>query len=62
MKEIEIKTQQDINVYVSEWDDGGAWLRLGFRTGSVYTSLTRKEAKQLLKGLQEILAKEVVHD
>ena len=59
MTEIEIKGQTGVNVYVSEWDDGGLWIRLGFRNGSVYTSLTRKEAEQMLKSLQAILAKEV---
>jgi len=59
MTEIEIKTQTGVNVYVSEWDDGGAWIRLGVHNGSLYTSLTREQAEQVLKGLQDILAKEV---
>lgn len=59
MNEVEIKTQHGVNVYVSEWDGGGAWIRLGLQSGSLYTSLTREEAEQLLAGLQSILAKEV---
>jgi len=59
MTEIEIKTQTGVNVYVSEWDDGGAWIRLGVHSGSMYASLTREQAEQMLKGLQDILAKEV---
>jgi 4-hydroxy-3-methylbut-2-en-1-yl diphosphate synthase IspG/GcpE len=59
MIEVNFKTQENINVHVSEWDDGGVWIRLGVRTGSLYAALTREEAKQLLEGLQAILAKEV---
>jgi hypothetical protein len=59
MTEIEIKTQSDVNLHVSKWDDGGAWIRMGFRSGSVYTSLTREQAEQMLNCLQAILAQEV---
>ena len=59
MIEVEITTEQNVNVYVSEWDDGGAWVRLGSRSGSMYAPMTRNEAEQLLEGLQAILAKEV---
>jgi len=57
--ESSIYTEDGVRVYVSEWDDGGAWLRLSARGGSMYTSLTREQAEELLKGLQAILAKEV---
>jgi hypothetical protein len=33
---------------------------MGLHNGSVYAALTREEAEQMLKGLQTILAKEVV--
>lgn len=59
MTEVEIKTQTGVNVFVSEWDGGGAWIRLGVHSGSLYTSLTRKQAEQLVETLQAILAKEV---
>ena len=59
MTEIEITSQTGVNVYVSEWDDGGLWIRLGLSNGSIYTSLNREQAKQMLKSLQAILAKEV---
>jgi hypothetical protein len=59
MNEIEIKTQTGVNVYVSEWDGGGAWIRLGVHSGSLYTSLTREQAEKLVETLQAILAKEV---
>ena len=48
-----------MRVSVSEWDDGGAWMHLQGRNASMSTVLTREEAKQLLAGLQAILAKEV---
>jgi hypothetical protein len=61
MKDIEttIYTENDVRVHIDEWDDGGVWLSLQGRGSSQYTSLTRKEAEQMLKGLQAILAKEV---
>jgi len=57
--ETTIYTQDDVRVYVSEWDDGGAWIRLSARHGSMSTALTRDEAQELLRGLQAVLAKEV---
>ena len=57
--EVTIYTEDESRVSLSEWDDGGAWLKIGVRSGGAYTTLTRDEAKQLLAGLQAILAKEV---
>jgi hypothetical protein len=57
--EINIRAESGAYVHVSEWDDGGAWIKLGFDRASIYTPLTRAEAEQLLAGLQAILAKEV---
>ena len=59
MTEINIKTQNGVNVHVSEWDEGGAWISLGLSNGSAYTALTREEAEQMVNCLQTILAKEV---
>jgi hypothetical protein len=61
MNEIEtiISTEAGVRVSVNEWDDGGAWLHLSMRNGTVYAALTKDEAQQLLAGLQAILAKEV---
>ena len=61
MNEIEtiINTEAGIRVSVNEWNDGGAWLHLSMRNGTVYAALTKDEAQQLLAGLQAILAKEV---
>jgi hypothetical protein len=59
MNEVEIKTGTGVNVFMSEWDDGGAGIRLGVHSGSLYTSLTREQAEQVLATLQAILAKEV---
>lgn len=59
MTEVEIKSHTNVNVYVSEWDDGGLWIRLGLSNGSIYTALNREQAEQMLKSLQAILAKEV---
>jgi ABC-type Zn2+ transport system substrate-binding protein/surface adhesin len=57
MIEVDIKTQEGTKVYVSEWDEGGAWIRLGVRNGSLYATLTREEANELSGCLQAILAK-----
>lgn len=54
-----IYTEDEVRISVSEWDDGGAWLSLQARGSSQYAALTRKEAEELLAGLQAILAKEV---
>lgn len=57
--ETSVNTEHGVRVSVSEWDDGGAWMYLQGRNGSMSTVLTRDEAQQLLAGLQAILAKEV---
>jgi hypothetical protein len=57
--ETTIYTQDQSRVSLSEWDDGGAWLKIGVKSGGAYTTLTRDEVQQLLSGLQAILAKEV---
>ena len=53
-----IKTADGVKISVSEWDDGGAWINIMQRHGSMYTGLTRVETEQLVAGLQAILAKE----
>ena len=58
--ETSIETQDGVTVSVSEWDDGGAWINIMQRHGSMYTGLTRAEAEQLVAGLQAILAKGAV--
>ena len=62
MTEIEITSQTGVNVYLSEWEESGLWIRLGVSNGSIYTSLNRDQAEQMLQTLQTILAKEVAHD
>ena len=57
--ETTIYTEDGSRVSVSEWDEGGAWLHLMLRGSTAHAVLTRKEAQQLLEGLQAILAKEV---
>ena len=55
--ETSIKTADGVKISVSEWDEGGAWINIIVRHGSMYTGLTRAEAEQLVAGLQAILAK-----
>ena len=55
-----IYTESNVRVFVDEWDDGGVWLAIHSERSTMHTPLTRKEAEQMLKSLQDILAKEVV--
>ena len=57
--DITIRTQDDSRIFLTEWDDGGSWLKIGLDKGGAYTSLTRDETQQLFDGLKAILAKEV---
>jgi uncharacterized protein (DUF736 family) len=60
MIELDINAELDgTRIYISEWDNGGAWIRLGSRSGSMYVSVTRSQAQELMETLQTILAKEV---
>lgn len=59
MIEVTIQTVENVNVHISEWDEGGVWIRLGSRRSSMHTPMTRNEAEQLLECLQAILAQEV---
>ena len=62
MKDIEttIYTEADTRVFIDEWYDGGVWLAIHSQRSTMHTPLTRKEAEQMLQGLQAILAKEEV--
>lgn len=54
-----IRAKSGAYIHISEWDEGGAWLKLSESRSSIYTPLTRAEAEQLVETLQAILAKEV---
>ena len=54
-----IYTEEGVRISVDEWDDGGVWLSLRNNGASLYTTMTRTDAEQLLAGLQKILSKEV---
>jgi hypothetical protein len=60
MDDIIIKTQDDMRISVSQWDDGGAWLHLASRVGTTCAVLTRSEALALMEGLRAVLDQEVV--
>ena len=60
MIEVDINSELDgTKIYISEWDGGGAWIRLGSRSGSMYASVSRSQAQEMMECLQAILAKEV---
>lgn len=54
-----INTEADTRVFVDDWDNGNVWLAIHSQRSTMHTPLTRKEAEQLLQGLQAILEKEV---
>lgn len=57
---VTVYTETDFRIYIDEWDNGGIWFSLRNDRASIHTPLTRKEAQQMLEGLQFILGKEVV--
>jgi hypothetical protein len=58
MNEVEtaFRTERDMQVALSTWDEGGAYLHICHRYGSLGVPLTRKEAEEMLANLQEVLA------
>jgi predicted DNA-binding transcriptional regulator YafY len=54
-----IRTEEDIRVSISEWDEDGVWMGIQTRNSLSHVTFTRAEAEQLLAGLQAVLAKEV---
>ena len=57
---VTVYTETDFRIHIDEWDSGGIWFSLRNNCASIHTALTRKEAQQMLEGLQSILAKEEV--
>ena len=57
---VTVYTETDYRIHIDEWDNGGVWFSLRNDRASIHTPLTRKEAQQMLAGLQAILAKEGV--
>jgi hypothetical protein len=56
---VTVYTETGFRIYLDEWDNGGIWFSLRNDRASIHTPLTRKEAQQMLEGLQSILSKEV---
>lgn len=50
------KTELGMRVSLDTWDEGGAYLHINHRHGSLGVPLTREEAEQLLANLQLVLA------
>jgi hypothetical protein len=57
--ETTIYTEEGVRISVDEWDDGGVWLSIRNNGASIYATMTRADAEQILAGLQKILNKEV---
>jgi hypothetical protein len=57
---VTVYTETDYRIHIDEWDNGGIWFSLRDDRASIHTPLTRKEAQQMLAGLQAILVKEEV--
>ena len=47
-----ISTKRDCRVTVSDWGDGGTWLRIGHPHGDTYTSFTPEETRELISALE----------
>jgi hypothetical protein len=58
MKEVEtaFRTEREMRVSLSTWDDGGTYLHICHRHGSLGIPLTRQEAEEMLANLQKVLA------
>jgi len=54
-----IYTQEGVRIALDQWDDNGLWLSLQGQGASMYTTLNRAEAEQLLANLQLVLGQEV---
>ena len=54
-----IHAEANTRIYIDEWDNGKVWLAIHCERSTMSTPLTRKEAEQMMKGLQAILEKEV---
>ena len=58
MKDIEtaFRTEREMRVSLSSWDEGGVYLHICHSHGSLGIPLTRKEAEEMLANLQKVLA------
>lgn len=57
---VTVYTETDFRIHIDEWDIGGIWFSVRNDRACIHTPLTRKEARQILEGLQSILAKDEV--
>lgn len=52
-----ITTEDGVRLYICEWDDGGAWVRMSGDRSSMHAVLTRAEAEAMVAGLLAVLNK-----
>lgn len=50
-----IKGQDNVNVFVDEYDEGGIWLSIQTRFGGAHCTLTAENAKAMIVALQAAL-------
>lgn len=50
-----IKTEGGIRLSLDKWDDDGVWLHASGRAFTTHFVLTREEAEQVVRNLQQIL-------
>ena len=53
-----IKAEQDTNIFVDAWDEGGVWLSIQHRFGSAHATLTKKQAQEMIAALQAIVGEQ----
>lgn len=53
-----IKAQDDCNVFVDEWEDGGIWLSIQTPHGGAHCVIPEKQIEAMIVALQAALWKE----
>lgn len=54
------KTEQKIRISIAQWDEGGVYLHIITRHGTLGFPLTHNEAEQMVAGFQKALHVEVM--
>ena len=54
--EFTINTRDNDRVFVDAYSEEGVWLSLATRGGSMFTMMTKEQAKELIDALQEVVA------
>lgn len=50
-----IKAEEDTNVFVDTWDDGGIWLSIQMPRASANCTLTKENARAMMEAIKAAL-------